>query len=88
MGSVVALAIGSSLMRNHHEERFRIVGRDGSITDVPDPELSIQLFYISAGIYAVSALICQFCYNPPRLPTQVGAVGERLGYVSSAHRNV
>ncbi|KAI5450883.1 hypothetical protein NCC49_002624 [Naganishia albida] len=63
MGSVVALAIGSSLMRNHHEERFRI------------------LFYISAGIYAVSALICQFCYNPPRLPTQVGAVGERLGYM-------
>jgi hypothetical protein len=39
------------------------------------PLTSVQLFYISAGIYAVSALICQFCCNPPRLPTRVGTVG-------------
>ncbi|GHJ83664.1 hypothetical protein NliqN6_0066 [Naganishia liquefaciens] len=63
IGSVVSLVIGSSLMRNHREDRFRI------------------LFYISAGIYALSTLICQFCYNPPRLPTQVGTVRERLGYM-------
>ncbi|KAJ9091904.1 hypothetical protein QFC20_007513 [Naganishia adeliensis] len=60
IGAVLSLLIGSTLMRNNHEEKFRI------------------LFYISAGVYFFSAVICQLFYNPPRLDSQVGTVGERL----------
>ncbi|KAJ9102975.1 hypothetical protein QFC19_004532 [Naganishia cerealis] len=63
IGAVMSLLIGSTLMRNGHDERFRI------------------LFYISAAIYAVSALICQVFYSPPRLDSQVGTVSQRLGYM-------
>ncbi|KAJ9115420.1 hypothetical protein QFC22_005177 [Naganishia vaughanmartiniae] len=58
VGAVLSLLIGSTLMRNGHDEKFRI-----------------------AAIYAISALICQAFYSPPRLDTQVGTVSQRLGYM-------